>query len=246
MRTRTEVSKTKENLDEDDAKKISDRKSSTRDSQMLMGFDLDDDEYLVIGEKQSSGKEKAAKTNAQEEKKAVVAEDTQKLQEKLKIVLKKPDGYKGGFGVKINGAMDRDEGEKFGFGVVVTSKDKGSPAASNAALKVGLQIVTVEDQDVSTLTKVEFANVIKKIQSREFRMELLPNKELFQAYGKKKTTPTKGVSKDGPLQEGKNSDDGKIELKEGKKQRQRIQLVLKEDTEVVEDETKEEDDIYDL
>eukprot|EP00040_Diaphanoeca_grandis_P032161 m.194416 g.194416 ORF g.194416 m.194416 type:complete len:504 (-) comp32526_c0_seq2:133-1644(-) len=92
-------------------------------------------------------------------------------------------------GLEFGGAMDREEGQRKGFGVFISAILEGTEAYRNPDVEVGLQITRLQGQDLRDCTVPEFVKALEVHQSRVIlHVEMMNNEELVHAYNSNNTT----------------------------------------------------------
>eukprot|EP00040_Diaphanoeca_grandis_P032160 m.194404 g.194404 ORF g.194404 m.194404 type:complete len:512 (-) comp32526_c0_seq1:133-1668(-) len=92
-------------------------------------------------------------------------------------------------GLQFGGAMDREEGQRKGFGVFISAILEGTEAYRNPDVEVGLQITRLQGQDLRDCTVPEFVKALEVHQSRVIlHVEMMNNEELVHAYNSNNTT----------------------------------------------------------
>lgn len=94
-----------------------------------------------------------------------------------------------GFGLKFGGPKDAEEAAKFGAGIFVSACAPGGAAESNDAIKVGMQVLTINGSDVSGANSQDLAHVLKTVGS-QLELELISNDKLQKTY----SSPTRATA----------------------------------------------------
>ena len=84
-----------------------------------------------------------------------------------------------GFGISIGGANDDAEGRRVGFGLFLSEVKPESPAAQVPGLRLGMQVLSINDRDVTRFTVSAFKRQIVQTLGNTMRLKLRRNTTLY-------------------------------------------------------------------
>eukprot|EP00040_Diaphanoeca_grandis_P002044 m.20344 g.20344 ORF g.20344 m.20344 type:complete len:208 (-) comp12904_c0_seq1:390-1013(-) len=92
--------------------------------------------------------------------------------------------YKGshGFGMRFGGARNFNDGETKGYGILIVGKNPDTASAACDHIKVGWQLVAMDDVDLSQATLSDLARNLRNV-GKHIKLKLKLNNCLREAYG---------------------------------------------------------------